>query len=676
MKKNLIVCIGALFMILLCGCGEYIVVNGVSYRVLSQEEERAMVSFARLTLLNSGEDMTAAQRNYITYNESIIENGLAKAKLSGRFEICDSVIFDGAHTYNSIKLTLETLDALYPGKTVNLLFACAADKDIKDISLLFKNKFNKIYLTIPGGSDNSYTETLFPTKNVKDYSQWNHYYSRDGGITWHLYDRSVNGRTEDGNSTYIVLNQEGSREILIKALDGGVEITSATLKEGNNGSEYTEKAYNDGTTHKAKMDYYSFVDSTGTTNGWNLSDAAENDEDKAEKIALLIYGKTPEEVNATDPYKHLRDRRIAYLDRTSPVVSLFGEKLYVHEFGCSNLDSCKVGYKEQYAGAQDYSSNVSKENPKTEFEEEELIYSKFINNNMFVDASGNPIEGKYQGNYDENLTENLTTKSTESSGLGSDGYIMNGAQVASGGKDIREMYSLNRMYIIYSFDDTDPTVYDLSNTIPTSKTSTDGEDSIYDIIGDPKTYTQDFSYTIVYIVYDNAGNESVYVSRGVIYVSLVPEIEVAANNNDVEAVSENTYSLSVEQGTSVEEVVNNLKITAEDKSNFLTQTIYYNGELVVDDKKYQKNIYDGFTTNVPGVYEITYNLRYMHYDKDGNSELIEALPVKLTITVEATPPIVESDASVNYTSYLIMVIGVLMAGLALCYFGLLSKKRS
>ena len=88
-------------------------------------------------------------------DESVIEKGLAKAKLPGRFEICDSVIFDGAHTYNSIKLTLETLDALYPEKTVNLLFACAADKDIKDISLLFKNKFNKIYLTIPGSQKQS-----------------------------------------------------------------------------------------------------------------------------------------------------------------------------------------------------------------------------------------------------------------------------------------------------------------------------------------------------------------------------------------------------------------------------------------------------------------------------------------------------------------------------------------
>ena len=96
MKKNLIVCIGALFMILLCGCGEYIVVNGVSYRVLSQEEERAMVSFARLTLLNSGEDMTAAQRNYITYNEPEIYlsyKGNRSGKASYEWCCSDDVLF-------------------------------------------------------------------------------------------------------------------------------------------------------------------------------------------------------------------------------------------------------------------------------------------------------------------------------------------------------------------------------------------------------------------------------------------------------------------------------------------------------------------------------------------------------------------------------------------------------
>ena len=117
-----------------------------------------------------------------------------------------------------------------------------------------------------------------------------------------------------------------------------------------------------------------------------------------------------------------------------------------------------------------------------------------------------------------------------------------------------------------------------------------------------------------------------------------------------------------------------MTINAGDKTQFLTQTIYYNGELVVDDKKYKENIYEGFTTSVPGVYEITYNLRYMYYSDDGRSELIEATPVKLTITIEATPPIVNNDKNMNYTN-IVVLISIMLAGLATCYFGLLLSRK-
>ena len=92
-------------------------------------------------------------------DEAIIERGLAKASLPGRFEILEhlhhyeqipEVVLDGAHTVNSINLTLDTLNKMYGEYKISLLFACAADKDIKDISALFKYRFENIYLTIPG----------------------------------------------------------------------------------------------------------------------------------------------------------------------------------------------------------------------------------------------------------------------------------------------------------------------------------------------------------------------------------------------------------------------------------------------------------------------------------------------------------------------------------------------
>lgn len=97
-------------------------------------------------------------------DESVIEKGLAKAKLPGRFEILEKtkgykgipyVILDGAHTLNSIRLTVDTLNKLFGEKKVNLLFACAADKDVKDMATMFKYRFEHIYVTRPGDKKTS-----------------------------------------------------------------------------------------------------------------------------------------------------------------------------------------------------------------------------------------------------------------------------------------------------------------------------------------------------------------------------------------------------------------------------------------------------------------------------------------------------------------------------------------
>ena len=85
-------------------------------------------------------------------NDNQIVSGL-KTTWAGRFEVISSdplIILDGAHTLNSIKLTLDTLNKLYENEKVDLLFACAADKDIKDISKALQYRFNHVYITRPG----------------------------------------------------------------------------------------------------------------------------------------------------------------------------------------------------------------------------------------------------------------------------------------------------------------------------------------------------------------------------------------------------------------------------------------------------------------------------------------------------------------------------------------------
>ena len=99
----------------------------------------------------------AAKFLFPDMDESVIERGLSRAWLPGRFEIVRGktpVILDGAHTVKSIALTLETFDALYPGKA-HLLFACAADKDVESIAALFGNRFESIVVTRPGDKKQS-----------------------------------------------------------------------------------------------------------------------------------------------------------------------------------------------------------------------------------------------------------------------------------------------------------------------------------------------------------------------------------------------------------------------------------------------------------------------------------------------------------------------------------------
>lgn len=94
----------------------------------------------------------AAKISLPELTESVIERGLAKASLPGRFEQHGRVILDGAHTPTSIEQTLHTLETLYPDQKYNLLFTISAGKDLSHIASLFRERFEKVYLTVSGGT--------------------------------------------------------------------------------------------------------------------------------------------------------------------------------------------------------------------------------------------------------------------------------------------------------------------------------------------------------------------------------------------------------------------------------------------------------------------------------------------------------------------------------------------
>lgn len=545
----------------------------------------------------------------------------------------------------------------------------AKAKAIKHYS--WSNSSTGIWMTITGGSDNSYTEVFGSNDNKDDHSQWNHYYSRDGGITWFLYDRT----TTNG---YLVLNAEGTREIMIKAVDEGIKITDSSESkvtyfvkyygssspsnvtgEMTNYSFTDTKQYNDWLEHFVEIETptdeeentrYQYLNLVG----WNMNGEVENDETMASNISKQIYGEDTDETG----YEYYRDKQTAYLDITSPVISFGegnGESIYVFEYGCSTISLCSKGYTEYYAGAQDSYHSSSLEVASDAYN---INYSAFVNHSLYRGTS------KYQETY-KNVDESLKVNA-ESSGLGKDSHSMNGDNV---GKDIRNIYDLDRKYYIYAFDeDGNRTIIDLSNDIPHSMDTEDQtykneEQSIYNIILNeiPHNYSKgDYSYTIVYSVIDKAGNESAHIARGVIFAKLIPDILVQSSTYQLNQTEENTYKMKVEQGDDVNEVLSSLSLSAKNaagnKINYVTQTVYFNGELILDNERYDSNMNGKFSTNEKGIYEITYNLSYLYGDEDAGYEMLNATPVKLIIEVESTEPIATTtNKTTNYTSIIILV---------------------
>lgn len=92
-----------------------------------------------------------------------IQEGLSAASLPARFEIVQKkpyVVLDGAHTPDSIRLTLDTMNSLFPGEKI-LLFACAHDKKHKEMAQILSPHFVQTIITRPGTFKASVPDEVF-----------------------------------------------------------------------------------------------------------------------------------------------------------------------------------------------------------------------------------------------------------------------------------------------------------------------------------------------------------------------------------------------------------------------------------------------------------------------------------------------------------------------------------
>ena len=127
-------------------------------KLFSRPIKTSLNFLGEFQVLNSAVATFACKLVNPEITEEQIEVGLSKAFLPGRFEIINKdenkkipkLILDGAHTKDSLKFTFDTFKSLYNSQA-NLLFACASDKNMDEMTkLFFEYKVKSLILTKPG----------------------------------------------------------------------------------------------------------------------------------------------------------------------------------------------------------------------------------------------------------------------------------------------------------------------------------------------------------------------------------------------------------------------------------------------------------------------------------------------------------------------------------------------
>lgn len=132
--------------------GQYFMNVTMRSKIFSRPIKARLRLLGKVQAQNAFLAAAAVKLAFPEISEETIERGLEKAYLPARFQTIQVkegglLVLDGAHTVNSIKGTMETFNAIFSDdkRKKNLLFACAADKDVRHIAPLFKNQDGKSF---------------------------------------------------------------------------------------------------------------------------------------------------------------------------------------------------------------------------------------------------------------------------------------------------------------------------------------------------------------------------------------------------------------------------------------------------------------------------------------------------------------------------------------------------
>lgn len=104
------------------------------------QRQNAALAAAALRLLD---------RAGVEVGEAAVAAGIARARWPGRLEEVAGVLLDGAHNPDGAVALAASLEALYPGRAVELVFGVLADKDHRGILAALAPRIRRLHLVAP-----------------------------------------------------------------------------------------------------------------------------------------------------------------------------------------------------------------------------------------------------------------------------------------------------------------------------------------------------------------------------------------------------------------------------------------------------------------------------------------------------------------------------------------------
>ena len=208
--------------------------------------------------------------------------------------------------------------------------------------------------------------------------------------------------------------------------------------------------------------------------------------------------------------------------------------------------------------------------------------------------------------------------------------------------------------------------------IASVKVAIDAILKVYDATNAINFNGNDITFTIDYRVFDLAGNDSIYLRKAILLTSFTRTILGINGLENGAAASSLNVELAQNEDPTV--ALSNFKIITANGSNIrsdekITQTIYYNGEVVSENQDYNLTALANLDTTVPGTYKIVYSIAR----REGTG-YVQGNSVELIVNIKPDVATTNSN-NIDYKQIIISAFIASSAMLVFAYIYMVSKKK-